>query len=363
MKFIDEFRSRPLAEKIISSIHLLMQKRKEEISLMEVCGTHTVAIFKSGIRELLPRQIRLLSGPGCPVCVTTTIDVDKAVQLARYNDVILVTFGDMMRVPGSETNLTRERAEGRDIRVVYSTLDALRIAKENPVKKVVFFAIGFETTSPTVAASVIQAEKEGIDNFYLLCSHKLIPPAMEGLLKAGEVKIDGFICPGHVSTIIGSRPYEFIPRDYGISCVIAGFEPLDILQSIQMLVKQVIDKGSDVQIQYRRCVKPEGNLRAQEVLFAVFEVCDANWRGLGMIPRSGLRLKKIYSRFDVGRTYALEVKEQEGEISCICGDILRGIVAPDRCPLFRNRCTPENPLGPCMVSSEGTCAAYYKYTK
>lgn len=359
MRYLDEFQDPKLARGLIGAIEGLVDK---EICLMEVCGTHTVAIFKQGIKRLLPDSLRLLSGPGCPVCVTPNRDIDTAVLLSTQKDVVLTTFGDMIKVPGTTGSLEKQRAEGGDIRVVYSVLDALEIAKKNPSKKVVFLGVGFETTSPSIASTIHLAGQEGIDNFWVYSCHKLIPPAMQALLEAGEAKIDGFICPGHVSTIIGSIPYEFIPLKFGVPCVITGFESLDILQGIYMLLKQIRDGKSLVEIQYRRCVRPEGNQRAISGLYEVFEAADSEWRGIGLIPGSGLRIKEEYSSFDASLHFELPpLKVSQEKSGCICGQILRGISTPLDCLLFRKKCTPENPIGPCMVSSEGTCAAYYNY--
>lgn len=358
MKYIDEYRNQKLAQKLISAIKKSAIKK---INIMDVCGTHTVAIFKNGISDLLPEEVTHLSGPGCPVCVTPPEDVDKAIELSREKDIIMLTFGDMMKVPGSSSSLEKEKSQGRDIRVVYSALDALEIAQKNPNKKVVFFGVGFETTAPTIATVVDVAREKKIKNFYIISAHKLIPPAMKALLDMGEVKIDGFICPGHVSTIIGSRPYNFIADEYNIPCVIAGFEPIDILQAIYMIITQINLGNSIVEIQYSRSVRPEGNRMAQKILSKVFEKCDASWRGLGKIPMSGLRLKKSYARFDAEKIFSIKIPKAKINPACRCGEILRGLVKPSQCKLFAKACTPEHPVGPCMVSSEGSCAAYYKY--
>lgn len=358
MRYIDEFHNPAVAQAFARS---LCHKVTRPVNLMEVCGTHTVAIFRHGIRQLLPEQARLLSGPGCPVCVTPNADIDKAIALAQRSDVILTTYGDMIRVPGSYSSLAQAKAEGAEVRVLYSALDSLAIARANPQKKVVFLAVGFETTIPTIAASVMEAERQNISNFFILSVHKLIPPAMKALLEMGEVHIDGFICPGHVSTIIGSRPYEFIARDFGIPCVIAGFEPLDVLQSIDMLLDMVLAGKASVDIQYRRAVRAEGNPAAQELVSRVFQAVDASWRGLGTIPQSGLRLRPEYRRFDAEEQLAIEVKPPREHPGCGCGEILRGIKTPPQCALFGKACTPERPVGPCMVSSEGTCAGWYQY--
>ncbi|MDI6892005.1 MAG: hydrogenase formation protein HypD [Actinomycetota bacterium] len=359
MRHLSEYRDPALAKKFIEEIRKVSHKK---ISLMEVCGTHTVAISKNGIRQVLPEKITLLSGPGCPVCVTANRDLDKAIAIAQEPGVILTTFGDMMKVPGSHSSLAREKAEGVDIRMVYSTLDALGIAENNPNKKVVFFGVGFETTSPTVALSIIEAERRGLKNYSVLVRHKVIPPAMIALLSLGEVRIDGFICPGHVSTIIGSLPYEPIAAE-GIPCVIGGFEPLDILQSILMLTKQIENGESCVEIQYSRSVRPRGNEIALQTLDKVFKLADADWRGIGIIPESGHALREEYAAFDADRTFKVDIPPPKEAQGCSCGEILRGVKFPHECKLFGKACTPEAPVGPCMVSSEGSCAAYYRYGK
>jgi hydrogenase expression/formation protein HypD len=358
VKFIDEYRDPALAEKLVKRIEHLSTRHTR---LMEFCGGHTVAIMRNGIRQLLPPTVEMLSGPGCPVCVTANSDIDKAIALAQLPDVTITTFGDMMKVPGSYSSLQKARAEGADIRIVYSTQDALQIAKENTGKSVIFIGIGFETTAPTVAASVLQAKNEDIRNFYVLCLLKLCPPVMKALLDLGEIKLDGIVCPGHVSAVIGSRPYEFIPRDYGVGCVVSGFEPLDILLSVAMLVEQIESGKPKVEIAYRRGVKPEGNQRALEMMDKAFEVAGADWRGIGIIPASGLKLRKEYERFDAEKAFTLKLEPVKEAKGCICGAILRGVKTPMDCKLFRKVCFPEHPVGPCMVSSEGACAAYYAY--
>ena len=358
MRFIDEFRNAELAKVVIERIH---RRSKRHIRLMEFCGGHTVTILKHGIRQLLPPTVEMLSGPGCPVCVTANADLDKTIALAREPGVIITTFGDMLKVPGSYSSLQKVRADGAAVKVVYSTLDALQIAKENPEKAVVFIGIGFETTAPTIAASILQAEEEGIKNYYVLSMHKLCPPVIKALLDSGEVKLDGLICPGHVSAIIGSHPWEFAARDYGIGCVVSGFEPLDVLQSVEMLVEQLEKGEPKVEIAYRRGVRPEGNLRAQELMNAVFELSPANWRGIGVVPESGLRLRKEYQRFDAELSFDIDPGPPLEPKGCLCGDVLRGVKTPIDCKLFGGACTPEHPVGPCMVSSEGSCASYYHY--
>ncbi len=358
MRFIDELRDSAAGQALTARIQ---KKKTPPVNLMEVCGTHTVAIFKHGIHQLLPDKVNMLSGPGCPVCVTPNADIDKGITLAQNAGVVLATFGDMMKVPGSYSSLHQVRAAGADIRVVYSVLDALRIAEDNPHKSVVFFGVGFETTAPTTASAILEAERLGIDNFFFLSVHKLVPPAMRALLDCDEVHINGFICPGHVSTIIGSAPYEFIPREYGIPCVIAGFEPLDILQAIDMLLEQISAEKPRVDIQYRRAVRKEGNPTALKYLSTVFEVTDTCWRGLGIIPESGLKLAQQYKRFDAERAFKIVTRPVKEAPGCRCGDILRGVSTPQECHLFAKACTPQHPVGPCMVSTEGTCSAWYLY--
>jgi len=358
MKFVDEFRDKAIAERIVKKIERFDSFK---VNLMEVCGTHTMVIFKQGLKGMLPKNVNLLSGPGCPVCVTSQEDIDKAIELAKDRKVIIATFGDMVRVPGTNSSLEKEKANGADVRIIYSPSETLKIARENPARKVVFLAIGFETTSPLIAASLLDAQKEKIDNFYIFSSHKLIPPAMEVLLESKEVRIDGFICPGHVSVTIGSNAYKFIAQKHSIPCVIGGFEPLDVLQSIYMLLKQIEEKRAEVEIEYFRAVHPQGNRIAQELIDEVFEVSDVMWRGLGTIPKSGLRLKRKFSDFDAEREFRPKVKRSKENPDCACGEVLRGVKKPTQCKLYRRICTPEEPYGPCMVSSEGTCAAYYKY--
>ena len=358
MKFIDEFRDVELAKKVMARIKQISTRPAR---LMEFCGGHTVSIMRSGLRQLLPPGVEMLSGPGCPVCVTANADIDKAIALASLPDVIISTFGDMMKVPGSYSSLQQARAEEADIRIVYSTQDALQIAKSNPTKSVIFIGIGFETTAPTIAASILQAENEGIKNYFVLCLSKLCPPIMKALLDLGELKLDGIICPGHVSVIIGSRPYQFIPRDYGVACVVSGFEPLDILLSVEMLVKQIETGKPKVEIAYRRGVNPQGNKTALVLMDTIFEVGSADWRGIGVVPASGLVIRKKFERFDAEKAFSITVQPAKEPKGCICGDILRGVKIPLDCKLFRNVCTPEHPVGPCMVSSEGSCAAYNQY--
>jgi hydrogenase expression/formation protein HypD len=360
MKYIDEFRDKEIVKKLIREIEKFSD---EKINLMEVCGTHTMAIFRSGIKQLLPKNINLISGPGCPVCVTAQADIDRMLALARIKNVAITTFGDMLKVPGTKSSLEKERANGYDIKTVYSPLDSLDIASQNKNKEIVFLAVGFETTSPAVASVVSDAKVKKIKNFSIYSSHKLIPPAMQALLAAREIKLDGFICPGHVSTIIGSWAYEFICRDYKIPCVISGFEPVDILETVLMVLKQIQQKKAKVEIQYKRAVRPQGNILAQKILHRVFAESDARWRGLGTIPKSGYKLNKDYRDFDANEKFDLKIAAPQEPKNCLCGEVLRGVKNPNQCKLFAKVCSPENPYGPCMVSSEGTCSAWYKYNR
>ncbi len=358
MKFITEFRRSELARGLISQIH---RRSKTQARFMEFCGGHTVTIFRYGIRQVLPSTIDMVSGPGCPICVTANADLDKAIALAQIQGVIIATFGDMLKVPGSYSSLQEVKANGADVRIVYSTMDALKIAEQDSNKSVVFLGIGFETTAPTIAASVLQAEEKETRNYYVLSLHKLCPPVIQAILDSGEVKLDGLICPGHVSAIIGSHPWEFIARDYGIPCVVSGFEPLDILQCVDMLVAQVENSESKVEIAYRRGVRPEGNQQALKLMEQVFEPCPAQWRGIGEVPNSGLKLREEYQRFDAELAFDIDPGPTYEPKGCICGDILRGVKTPADCRLFGKACTPQYPVGPCMVSSEGSCSAYYLY--
>ncbi len=357
MKYIDEYRNKVIVKDIIKAIEKISIKN---ISLMEVCGGHTMSIRKFGINSLLPSTIKLLSGPGCPVCVSSRKFIDTAIAFGRLNNVIITTFGDLVRVPGSSSTLEKEKALGRDTRIVMSPLEALQIAKDNPNKKVVFLGIGFETTAPGSAVTVNEAYNQNIKNFSLLSSHKIMPPAMEALIDEG-VKLNGYIAPGHVSTITGSGIYKTIPEKFNLGVVISGFEPTDILHSIYMLTKQIEEDNYKVEIQYKRAVKPEGNLLAQKSMNETFELRDDWWRGFGIIPQSGLTLNNRYAEFDAEKTIEAEIEPTKSDKGCICGEILKGLKTPKDCKLFENICTPINPVGACMVSSEGSCAAYYKY--
>jgi hydrogenase expression/formation protein HypD len=329
--------------------------------LMEFCGGHTHAILRFGIPTLLPPTVELRSGPGCPVCVTSAGNLDHAIALAQIPDVILTTFGDMIRVPGSRASLAQAKAEGADVRVVYSPLDALRVARENPQRPVIFLGVGFETTAPMVASAVLAAEAEELDNFTVFSTHKLTPPATRAILAAGEVALDGIIGPGHVSAVIGADAWRFLPDDYAIPVAISGFEPLDMLQAVLALVEMVEENRADVANAYARGVRPEGNPAAQQAMGKVFEVADAEWRGFGMVPASGLQIREEYARFDAARVFPVEVAPAKEPPGCRCGEVLRGVLLPPECPLFAKACTPQSPIGPCMVSAEGACAAYYQY--
>jgi hydrogenase expression/formation protein HypD len=328
---------------------------------MEVCGTHTMAIARSGIKKMLPAGVELISGPGCPVCVTSQGDIDRAIKIAGIKNVIMATFGDMMRVPGSAGSFEDAKRSGADIRVVYSCLDALDIASANKDKKVVFMGVGFETTSPTVAAAVIEARKRDLKNFYVLPNFKIIFPALEAIAGSKNVLVDGFICPGHVSVITGSVPYEKIAKRSGKPCVITGFEDADIARGIKRLVEQVREGRSEVEIEYERAVTRNGNTKARKVLDAVFEPKDAEWRGLGKIKKSGLKFRMKYRGFDAEREFKIKTRKTLTPKGCICGEVLQGMKMPKDCKLFGKKCTPMDPVGPCMVSSEGTCSAAYRY--
>lgn len=348
-------------EKLISS--LKSNKLVNKINIMEVCGTHTMAISRYGLRQLIPETINLISGPGCPVCVTPAVDVDQVLEIMKQYDVSLFTFGDMLRVPGTGSSLYLKKAEGRDINICYSPIDSLDYARKNPDRKVIFLAIGFETTVPLTAVIVKRAYLEKITNFYIFNTHKLIPEALELLANDKEIKINAFLCPGHVSAIIGSEPYGFLADKYGIPCVISGFEPEDILQSIAMIQEQIKKKTPEIEIQYNRVVRKEGNPSAVKLIYEIFDKSDSAWRGLGNIPGSGLKLKEKFSGFDARIRFPVKITRSVEPAGCECGNVLKGIKKPFECRLFSKTCRPESPVGPCMVSSEGSCAAYYKYER
>lgn len=339
-------------------VDIIKKYKGRTLKFMEVCGTHTMSIFKYGIREMLPENIELISGPGCPVCVTPQGYIDQAIEIARKG-AIVVTFGDMIRVSGNGDSLEKEKAKGCDVRVIYSPLDTIKIAKENPNRDVIFLAVGFETTSPVIALMIKKAKEEGLTNLYAFCGMKLVIPALEMLCNA-DIQIDGFLLPGHVSAVIGTNCYNFL-IDYKKACVIGGFEAYDILLSIAMLIKQVETEKYEVENAYKRIVSPEGNRKAYDAIFEVFEPEDSLWRGIGEIKESGLKLKAEYKRFDAKEHFGLGEIYESTPPGCSCGDVIKGVKTPFECKLFEKVCTPLNPIGACMVSSEGTCAAYYKY--
>ncbi len=358
MRYVDEFRDPHEAHELLA---LIARRSTRDVRLMEFCGGHTHAILRFGLRQLLPSTISLLSGPGCPVCVTSSGDMDRAIAMCQLPGVIMATFGDMLRVPSNRGSLQDAKAAGADVRVVYSALDALAIARDNPARSLIFLGIGFETTAPTIAAAVLQAQQEGLLNLFIFSLHKLTPPATKAILNAGEVRLSGIIGPGHVTTIIGSNAWSFLPEIYDMPCAVAGFEPLDMLQAIYSLVDMVESARPAVHNAYPRSVRPQGNRVALELLDRVFEVSPAQWRGLGAVPASGLKLRSEFSAYDAERRFEVVVAPGREPPGCRCGEVLRGVVQPDECPLFNDVCTPANPIGPCMVSGEGACAAYAQY--
>jgi hydrogenase expression/formation protein HypD len=360
VKYIDEYRDAHIVRGIAAQI---LRCVTQPWVLMEICGGQTHTLVRYGIDELLPPQIRLVHGPGCPVCVTPLETIDKAIALAQRPEVTLVSYGDMLRVPGSRTDLFHAKADGADVRVVYSPLAALRIAACHPDRKVVFFAIGFETTAPAHALTVQQAAREQLYNFSLLASHVLVPPAIRVLLESPRNRVQGFIAPGHVCTVMGWREYEVLAKDFRVPIVVGGFEPADLLEAIRMLVVQLEEGRAEVENQYARSVNRFGNLTAQRAMQEVFEVCDRKWRGIGPIAGSGLRLRPEFSAFDAERVFALEDAVVQEPPECISAEVLQGFKVPTECPAFATRCSPENPLGAPMVSSEGACAAYYLYRR
>ena len=336
-----------------------------QVYIMEVCGTHTQNFFRFGLDKMLPANLRLIAGPGCPVCVSSQEYIDAAITLAQRKDTVILTFGDMLRIPGTLSTLENERARSGNIRVVYSPLESISVARAHPDKSVVFLAVGFETTIPTIALTILAAKKERIRNLTFLCALKLITPAMEHLCRDKRLKLDGFLCPGHVSSIIGTRPYEFLAKKYRIGSCIAGFEPLDILEGIYLLMCQLAQNKPRVDNQYIRAVKKQGNSKGVKIINRVFQVADASWRGLGKISKSGLMLRQEFSGFDASKKFVFKRGRQRGAKinKCLCGEVLKGLIRPNSCPLFAKACTPDNPVGPCMVSHEGACNAYFKYRK
>jgi len=359
MKYIDEYRDKKKIKKVADEITRISGKKK--MTLMEVCGTHTMSIFRYGLKKLLPSNINLISGPGCPVCVSPNSFMDAAVAYSKHEDIIICSFGDMFRVPGSTSSLEKQRARGGNIRVVSSPIDALDVARENPESKIVFLAVGFETTTPAVAVTIKEAKRQGLKNFYCLSGPKVIPPAIRVLLEQKECNIDGFLLPGHVSTIIGIHPYEFTVKEFGIGGAIAGFEPLDVLEAVYMLVSQIKKKSPQIQIQYKRVARPEGNPIARKSVDEVFEIDDSDWRGVGVIPKSGLKIRSKFKEFDAEVNLKIKPEATKEAKGCICGEILCGVKTPKDCKLFGKACTPSDPKGACMVSTEGTCAAWWKY--
>jgi hydrogenase expression/formation protein HypD len=358
MQMNEAFRDPAVVEKLTRKIAALSTK---PVKIMEFCGTHTHSIHRFGIRQLLPPTIELFSGPGCPVCVTDNGDIDYAIGLSRVPGVIIATFGDLLKVPGSEGSLLISKAEGARVEMVYSPLDALTLAADNPSCHVIFLGIGFETTAPTVAASIAEARKSGLDNYYVYSMHKLTPPAMRAILQSHEIALNGILCPGHVSTVTGWKAWRFLSDSYRLPAAVAGFEPVDVLWGIEEIVRQHEEDKPAVANTYPRSVTADGNKAAQDMMDEIFETGPARWRGLGTIPGSGLKIREEYGRFDARRVFPLETRESADPEGCRCGEIIRGVTKPDECPLFKRACTPAHPIGPCMVSSEGSCAAYYLY--
>jgi hydrogenase expression/formation protein HypD len=361
MRFVDEYRDAEKARALAASITALCEPGRS-YKFMEVCGGHTHTIYKHGLEDYLPESITLVHGPGCPVCVIPMGRVDDTIHIAEQPDVIMTSFGDMMRVPGGRGSFFDSKAQGADIRMVYSPLDALKVARNNPDKQVVFMAIGFETTAPSTAMTVLRAKAEGLRNFSIFCNHVTIIPAIKAILESPDLRLDGFIGPGHVSTVIGCRPYDFIARDYGKPIVVAGFEPLDILQSIHMLLEQLAEGRSEVENQYGRVVPWDGNLKALKAINETMELRPYfEWRGLGSISQSALQVREAYAEFDAERIFEIPGVRVADPKACQCGEVLKGVLKPWECKVFGTACTPETPIGTCMVSSEGACAAYYNF--
>lgn len=358
MKYINDFRNYKLSQRIIKEIETLTDNN---ITIMEVCGTHTMSICKSGIKELLPKNIRLISGPGCPVCVTPQSYIDASIELSKRKDVIITTFGDMISVPGSSSSLKTQRALGAEIKVVYSPLDSLKIARQNLDKEVVFLGVGFETTAPIIALSILKAKDESIRNFSVFQCIKTMPNVMKKLVEDKEVNIDGFLCPGHVSTVIGSRAFEFLSSEFNIPCVVAGFEYDDIIYAIYTIANMIIKGTSEIKNIYGRFVKYEGNEKAQHIISKIFTPAGSTWRGLGYIDGTGLELNEEYKNYDTKEKFNLNMVNLDIATGCICGEVLKGIKEPTDCKLFHKVCNPSNPVGACMVSQEGTCGIYYKF--
>jgi len=359
MKYISEYRDAKAIHKLAAVIKNTFDN--VPITIMEVCGTHTMSIARFGIKSFLPDGIKLISGPGCPVCVTPNRYIDHSIALTKMPNAVICTFGDMMRVPGSTSSLEKMKASGADVRVVYSTMNAIEIAMSNPDKEVIFLGVGFETTTPTIAASILHAQREEIKNYSVLCANKIVPPALLALLES-DIKIDAFLLPGHVSSIIGSSAYGEIFKKKLLACAIAGFEPLDIMNAIYEITKQLSSKNPSIHNSYKRAVNAEGNIKAKKAMNDVFEICDAEWRGIGSIPQSGLKIREVLKKYDANIKFDVPIEETVEPNGCRCGEVLIGKIGPHDCPLFGKECTPSNAIGSCMVSSEGTCAAYYKYS-
>jgi hydrogenase expression/formation protein HypD len=359
MKFLSEYRDAHIVQQLVDDIKAITTR---PWTIMEVCGGQTHSLVKNGIQEMLPKQITMVHGPGCPVCVTPISIIDEAIILAQKPEVILCSFGDMLRVPGSEKSLLEVKATGADVRMVYSPIEAVKLASENPTREVVFFAVGFETTAPANALSVIQAYKSGIENYSILASHVLVPPAMEAILSDPETEVNAFLAAGHVCAIMGVEEYNPIAKKYNVPIVVTGFEPVDLLQGIYMAVKQLQEGRTEVENQYARVVLHEGNLLAKNVIEKVFEVADRDWRGIGTIPLSGWEVNSQFKKFNARKKFNLRATEERENKNCIAGDIMKGKKKPFDCPLFGSVCTPEHPKGAPMVSSEGSCAAYYHYS-
>ena len=368
MKYADEFRDPALAKSLVSAItqlaDTLVAGKPRPLQVMEVCGGHTHTIFRYGLKDLLPPSIEFVHGPGCPVCVLPMGRVDDCIAIAEHPQVIMTTFGDAMRVPGSKKSLLQAKAEGADVRTVYSPLDALKLAQKHPDKEVVFFGLGFETTMPSTAMTVLQAEAMGVRNFSLFCNHITIIPTVKAILDSPDLQIDSFLGPGHVSMVIGTRPYDFIAQRYGKPLVVAGFEPLDILQSLWMVLRQMFEGRCEVENQYKRIVPIEGNAAALDAITRVFELREFfEWRGLGSIDHSGIRMREAYAGFDAERRFSVPNLKIADPKSCQCGEVLKGVIKPQQCKVFGTLCTPDTPLGALMVSSEGACAAYHQYSR
>ncbi len=360
MKYVDEYRDRELVLSLAEKLRCITQRSTR---IMEVCGTHTMSIFRHGLKDMLPDTIELVSGPGCPVCVTPTETIDAFVNLAAIPEITIATFGDMIRVPGRNESLADARANGADVRIVYSPMDALDIALRERDRLVVFLSVGFETTTPAIAATVLHAARQGVDNFCIFPANKVMPPPLDALMQDRAVRVDALLCPGHVSVIIGSDAYRFLPERYGLACAVAGFEPADILLAIIALVRQIQDEHPLVENCYGRAVTRQGNEKARNMVDTVFKPVNSRWRGLGTIEASGLAVRHEFESFDITRRLDLKISPVDDPGGCMCGNILKGINRPMDCPLFGTRCTPSRPVGPCMVSSEGTCAAWFRYNR